>query len=127
MRSPGTGPGTIVLSLVERGWQAAREYSLDVQREGGGVVHLVKGALSPAVHAMIAPQPRVRVVSVRRALFWPLAWAWCAGLLAAARLRGVLVDNERSLRRVRRWVGGPRVRLVRVGPGGRGYELAGGS
>ena len=103
----------VVLSLVERGWQAAREHSLDVQREGGRVIHLVKGRLEPAVHAMIAPQPRIRVVSVRRALFWPVAWAWCLGWLATARLQAVWVDNERSLRRVRRWVGGSRVRLVR--------------
>ncbi|MBI3331170.1 MAG: hypothetical protein HYZ96_03555 [Candidatus Omnitrophica bacterium] len=103
----------MVLSLVERGWQAARERSLDVQRQGGCCVHLVKGALSPAVHAMISPQPRVRVVSVRRALFWPTAWAWCVGWLATARLQEVWVDNERSFRRVRRWVGGSRVSLIR--------------
>ena len=103
----------VVLSLVERGWQAAREYSLEVQRQGGCCVHLVKGSLSPAVHAMISPQPRIRVVSVRRTLFWPVALAWCVGLLAAARLQAVLVDNERSLRRVRRWVGGSRVSLIR--------------
>ena len=113
----------VVLSLVERGWQAARECSLDLQRQGGCVVHLVKGRLEPAVHAMIAPQPRVRVVSVRRTLFWPAAWAWCMGWLVTARLRMVLVDNERSFRRVRRWVGGSRVSLVRARQGGQGYEL----
>ncbi len=102
-----------VLSLVERGWQAARERSLDVQRQGGRVVHLVKGRLEPAVHAMIAPQPRVRIVSVRPTLFWPLAFAWCMGWLVTARLRAVWVDNERSFRRVRRWVGDSRVSLVR--------------
>ena len=63
---------------------------------------------------MITPQPNIRVVSVRRALFWPAAWAWCIGLLATARLQEVLVDNERSLRRVRRWVGGSRVSLIRT-------------
>ena len=104
----------IVLSLVERGWAAARECSLAAQHQGLCTVHLVKGRLSRAVHAMIAPTPYIHVLSVSRSVFWPAACALCGWLVLTRRLRTVLVDNERSMRRVRGWVGRSRVRSVLV-------------
>ena len=108
----------IVLSLVERGWAAARACSLDAQRQGMCTVHLVKGRLSRAVHTMITPTPHVHVVSVSRSVFWPAAWALCGWLALTGRLRSVWVDNERSMRRVRQWVPRARIRPVLVREGG---------
>lgn len=121
--SGGGASPPVVLSLVERGWQAARECSLELQQQGMCVIHLVKGRLSGAVHAMIAPKPHIHVVSMSRNLFWPAAWALCGWLSLTGRLRSVMVDNERSMRRVRRWVRRPRVNPVLVREGRDGYEL----
>ena len=113
----------VVLSLVERGWRAARECSLDAQRQGMCTVHLVKGRLSRSVHAMIAPTPHIHVVSVSRKVFWPSAWALYGWLALTGRLRSVLVDNTRSMRRARRWVRGSRITPVLVRERRDGYEL----
>jgi len=113
----------VVVSLVERGWRAARECSLDAQQRGLCVIHVVKGRLSRAVHAMIAQRPHIRVVSVSRRLFWPAAGALCGWLGLTGRLHSVLVDNERTLRRVKRWVHLSRIVPVLVREGRDGYEL----
>lgn len=105
----------VTLSLVERGWQAARQQSLDLAADGVRVVHVTKGRLGRGVRTLIAPQPGVRVVDVPYRLFWPVAWGLALVLRLRRRLAGVLVDNERSLRRVTRWLQarGLDVRLVR--------------
>ena len=113
----------IMLSLVERGWQAARECSLDVQQQGISVVHLIKGYVAPEVRALITPYSHIQVVSVPRELFWPFAWLYCAGLMLTGRLRCILVDRERSLGRVRNWLWRSGVSLVMVQEGRHGYEL----
>ena len=97
-------PG-VVLSLVERGWCAARKRSFELQREGIGTLHLVKGRLSAEVRSMVEREPGIRLAGIPRQLFWPVAWALCVALAIQRRLRTVLVDNERSLRRVKRWPG----------------------
>ena len=97
-------PG-IVLSLVERGWSAARKCSLELQCEGIGMLHLVKGRLSPEVRAMVQPKPGIALLGLPYSLFWPAAWMLCVWLAARGRLRAVLVDNERSQRRVGCWLG----------------------
>ena len=93
----------VVVSLVERGWRAARERSLELSREGILTLHLVKGWLSADVRRMVQPRPGIRLMSLPRQLFWPAAWVLCAWLAVWRRLRTVLVDNERSQRRVKRW------------------------
>lgn len=93
----------VLLSLVERGWQAARLYSLHHAGERLHCVHLVKGRLGRDVHALIAPVPHVRLVSVPRNAFWLIAALSCAWWRMTGRLRSVLVDNERSYRRLRSW------------------------
>lgn len=113
----------LVLSLVERGWQAAREWSLDTQQRGITVVHLIKGRLSPSVQAMIVPHPTIRIVSIPRSLFWV---GVCSYLLAGwlrGRLRVVLVDNDRSCHRLKGWARRARITLLRVQVGAAGYEL----
>ena len=113
----------MMLSLVERGWQAQRECSLEARRDGVRMIHLVKGWVDPAVRALSPPQPGIRLVSVARTLFWPLAWLMATGCWSSGRLRAILVDNERSQRRLRTWVQLARtpVWLARQGP--EGYEL----
>ncbi len=113
----------LVLSLVERGWRAARECSLDIQRNGVDVVHLVKGRVDPEVRTLITTTPNVRLVSVVRRWFWLVAWLvflWCFG---SGRLRSVLVDNERSLRRLQGWARWARIPLAMVQEGSEGYQL----
>jgi hypothetical protein len=104
----------VVLSFVERGWQAAREWSLGEERQGAAVVHLIKGWLDAEVLALIRPAARVRLVRIPRRWFWPVAWGWVAWGLCSGTLRTILVDNERSLRRVRAWVRGAPVELLQV-------------
>jgi len=92
-----------VLSLVERGWQAARTLSLEVQSDRIRVVHVIKGWLSREVRAMIHPTPAIRILAIPRAWFWVGAMVSVAALMCRGRLRTIVVDNERSFRRVRRW------------------------
>ena len=114
---------TIVLSLVERGWQAARECSLDLQRQGICVTHLLKGHLSQSVRSLIEPKPHVRIISVHRAFFWPTAWLICLGLTLTGKLKSLLVDNERSYHRFSWWAQGARLNLTMVRQGTEGYEF----
>ena len=118
-------PRAVVLSLVERGWQAARECSLDLHGKGVCVIHLIKGSVSPHVLALVTPTPHIHLVSVPRTLFWPGALATCVWLVMCGLLRAVLVDNERSHRRLSRWVPWARVHVVLVHQGQGGYEMEG--
>lgn len=113
----------VILSLVERGWQAARELSLDLQRDGFRSIHLIKGRLDRSVHSLIAPQPHVQLVSWHRRVFWPATALLTLGWFMTGRLRAILVDNDRSYRRLRGWarVGHVHLALVRQGP--QGHEL----
>ena len=113
----------IVLSLVERGWQAARECSLDARQQGIDFVHLIKGRLTRAVRALISPRPNVQIVTIPRSLFWLWAWALLIGSSVSGRLRSVFVDNERSYRRLQGWTRVARVNLIIVRQGSGGYEL----
>lgn len=123
----------IVLSLVERGWQAARECSLDVEGAGVTVIHIVKGRLSRSIRAMFAPRPHIRIISMPRNLFWLVTGLLFIGVSLAGRLRVVLVDNDRSYRRLGGWVrflGFQQgldvwipVNLLMVQEGPEGYEL----
>lgn len=95
----------VVLSLVERGWQAAREWSLNEKPpEVAVVVHLIKGSLSREVRALIRPVRQVELVAVSRRVFWPVALSLFLWHAFRGRLEAVLVDNERSHRRVGAWL-----------------------
>ena len=91
-----------VLSLIERGWQSARTAELQ-QAPSLAVVHLIKGRLSRSVRRLIGLSHPVRLVSSRRALFWPCAWAWFLALRGTGGLRAVWVDNATSYRRMEWW------------------------
>ena len=91
------------LFLVERGWRALRECSLDAGRRGVAVTYLIKGSLSPEVRAMVGLTPLMRAVDVPRSWFYVTAW-WCliAGALSG-RLRWVVCDHERTLAAIKPW------------------------
>ena len=114
----------MIVSLVERGWHAARVCSLDAQRQGVCVIHLIKGTVSADVLALVAPRPHIHLISVARMWFWPAAWLLVSGLYASGRLRAVLVDNDRSLARAAGWLRGTRVLLTTVQDAPEGYALA---
>lgn len=94
----------LVISCVERGWQAARTWSLAAVPSGDRrIVHLIKGRLPSGVRALIAPRHGVRVVDVPRPLFWPAVALTAAAAWGARRLGGLLVDHDKSARRVAGW------------------------
>ena len=113
----------MILSLVERGWQAARECSLAAQRDGVRITHVIKGRVDPAVCGLHPSAPGVRMVGVARWWFWPWIWLHAVAWRGPGRPCAVLVDNERAQRRVRAWrlPEAMPVWLVRMGP--HGYEL----
>ena len=91
-----------VLSLVERGWKGARECSLQLANLGIRVDHLIKGRLG-AVRGLIAPNQSIRLIDIERQLY-PLALGWWLFFGALTRrIRWVLCDNERTLKRVEPW------------------------
>ena len=117
MRSATNHRRPLVCSLVERGWQAAREYSLDAQRGEVEFLHIVRGRLDRSVRALVAPRPNIRLLSIPKRWFWSAAWSILAWGALTGRLRTVLVDNDRSFRRLRtmRRVAG--VSLINLHPG----------
>lgn len=94
----------IVLSLVERGWQTAREWSLRECPPRTRVVHVIKGTIQPEIRALIRPVAGVEVMAVPRRAFWPLIFSLFLWQACRGRLQTVLVDNLRSHRRVGRWI-----------------------
>ena len=104
----------LVCSLVERGWQAAREYSLDARHGDLEFLHVVKGRLDRPVLALVAPRPNIRLLSVSTRWFWPAAWSILAWGVLTGRLHAVLVDNDRSFRRLRAWMRAAAVPLIRA-------------
>ncbi len=111
------------LSLVERGWRGARQCSLALNAHRVAVTHLVKGRLSREVRELIAPYPFIRVRAVPRWVFPVWARGMLIGALMRRRLRWVLIDNPRTLLRLKR-----RCRKAGVAAGlgnevDEGYEL----
>lgn len=117
----------IVLSLVEHGWQAARECSLALESYQVRVIHLVKGSLDHGVRQLITAHPTIRIADVPRALFWPAVSGALVRWRLGGRLRLVLVDNDRSWQRLQRWARWLGLVLLKVTQGSDGYELWEGS
>ncbi len=115
--------GPLICSLVERGWRAVREYSLGPQQQDMLFLHVIKGRLSRPLRALIAPRANTRLASLPRQVFWLAAWCVLAGLAVSGRLRGILVDNEKSWRRLARFSRIARVPLSIVRSGTSRYEL----
>ena len=66
--------------------------------------------------------PRIQLACVPKRLFWLFVWSLLPGLWLLGRLRGLLVDNDRSHGRLRawQWLG---IHVAKVLPGPDGYEL----
>ena len=94
---------SIILSFVERGWQAAREWSMQSRPPGVRVIHLIKGSMKSEVRAFIRPIPGVELVAIPRKVFWPMAFILFVWYASWRRLQAVLVDNDRSHHRLRLW------------------------
>ena len=100
MRDPAR---QVIVSLVERGWQGARECSLDPSLSDRDMVHVIKGLVPRPVIDMIVTTPSTQLACAPKWLFWLLVWALLPGLWLTGRLQAVLVDNDRSYRRLRGW------------------------
>ena len=100
-----THPSPYVLSLVERGWRAAREASLRTQSQLRWI-HVIKGPLPTDVRALIAPVPSIRIVCLPRAVYWIAIWGFVAMMAAGRRLQTIVVDNGKAERRLSkvRWL-----------------------
>ncbi len=92
----------VVLSLVERGWRAARECSLELARQGITVDHLVKGRLKGARCLVELPQA-MALIDVPRQFFPVAVWAELLRQLFVRQVKWVLCDNERTLKRITPW------------------------
>ena len=114
----------IILSLVERGWRAARECSLDLQQRGGGVTHLVKGRLNQGVRSMIAPKPNINIIDVPRSLFPLQLWLTLLFQSMTGRLQWILIDNGRTAQQLAWWCARFHLVPVVVREVKSGYELS---
>lgn len=106
-------PGCLI-SLVEKGWSAARRLSIAHVRHNGTVLHLVRGRLKKDVRAVLTPYPSMRLRGFMPRTYRFSVWAvlgW-AGLTGCRPI--VLVDNERAARWVGRCFPYLRQRLVLV-------------
>lgn len=105
---------TLIISLVERGWQMARERSLELREQGVDVRHLIKGRVPPEVLSLVTPHPTIRLMSVPRPWFWP--WVFVQVMWARGRrvLQEIWVDNDRTQQRLSRWVRGTTGSLVKL-------------
>lgn len=111
-----------VLSLVERGWQGARECSLELSRQGIRVEHLVKGRLKGARCLIVLPRA-MTLIDVPRQFFPAALWARLLWQFFARRVKWVICDNERTLNRITRWCSWIGATPVLVRESEAGYRL----
>jgi len=114
----------MVLSLVERGWYGARICSLVLAGRGVAVTHLIRGTLGSNVRGIIQPHPRIRLIDLPRPLYVVALWASVLVGGALRRIRWVLVDNEPTLRRLRRCAAFVGITPVLVREDSPGYALS---
>jgi hypothetical protein len=91
------------VSLVERGWQAARDCSLQLEGRDVTITHVMKGMVPRDVLALVEPRPWIRVAPVSRLAFRPLMWVIVLVGGITRQVRWVLCDNERTWRELRPW------------------------
>lgn len=84
------------LSLVEKGWAAARWLSLDLARKGIRVRHLVRGSIPRPTREVLTPAAGVTLEGVPLRIYRPVAWVelW-AGQLTGT-LGMVITDNAKT-------------------------------
>ena len=92
-----------VLSMVEKGWGAARRVSIELARQGIGVHHFVRGRLPRELIAVLTPYAGVRITGLPVRWYRPALWAMLLWRKLLGRPALVLVDNERAEAWVRQW------------------------
>lgn len=92
-----------VVSLVEKGWPAARRLSIRLVRSDVSVHHLVRGSVPQAVLAILTPYEGMTITGIAASWY---RWAVWVTLMRAWVLRErliILVDHERAAAWVARW------------------------
>ena len=90
----------VVVSLVEHGWRAARVCSLERARVSLEFLHVLKGTSAPSLRELVPPRPYIGLMAIHRHLYWPGVAGLLAIRLLQGRLRLLLVDNPRAVRRL---------------------------
>lgn len=115
---------TDMLSLVEHGWQGARQCSLELRGRQVRVTHVIKGWLGADLRAIIEPHPHIRVVSAPRWAFRFLVWPLVILRTMQGRLGWILLDHDRSRRELSWWCRLFGVIPVMIQEHDGGYDLA---
>lgn len=84
------------LSLVEKGWAAARALSLHLARKGIPVLHLVKGSIPRATREVLTPDRGVTLRDIPQRLYRAAAWVhlWLGQLTGRTGI--VITDNAKT-------------------------------
>lgn len=111
----------LAISLVERGWQAARTWSLAPEAAGWRVIHICRGWLTRDVRAVIGAAPGRQLWGAPQRCYRWLAWG-AIGWYALRRCLGlVVVDNPRTFSRLQRGLRLLGVRLIHIDMDETGY------
>jgi hypothetical protein len=95
-------PGAAV-SMVEKGWGAARRISIELTKQGIGVHHFIKGRMPRDLVAVLTPYPGMRITGLPVRWYRPALWALLLWRKLTGRRTVVLVDNERAAGWVAWW------------------------
>ena len=104
--------GRLAISLVEKGWSAARRAGIAWVQRGGRIEHLVKGTLSRELLQQLTPYPATSITGVPRNWFRALAWLRLLTASVGPGTAMVIVDSERALAWFERRAPGLRGRFV---------------
>lgn len=91
-----------VLSLVEKGWSAARQATIPMTQRGARVTHLVRGRLPRALLRVITPYDGMTIRGIDRRWYRVIVWILLAFHQWVQPGSLVLVDNQPAVEWVRR-------------------------
>lgn len=92
-----------VVSMVEKGWGAARRISIELTKQGIGVHHFVRGHLPRELIAVLTPYAGMRITGLPVRWYRPALWALLLWRKLTGRRTLVLVDNERAAGWITGW------------------------
>lgn len=112
--------GLRVLSLVEKGWSAARQATIPMTQRGARVTHLVRGRLPRALLRVITPYGGMTIRGIDRRWYRVIVWIILVFHQWVQPGSLVLVDNQPAAEWVRRMCPGfaGRMLLVQETPSG---------
>ncbi len=108
------------LSLVEKGWAAARWLSLEMAGKGIPVCHLVKGAIPRPTREVLSPGAGVTLRGVPQRFFRGAAWAQLWLGQTTGRIGMVITDNAKTAGWVRKRFPRLREKVLLLGETGNG-------